>query len=153
MSEDKPLFLFAFADYTGWLFDGEKKRDYDPCDYITLHAMCVFLDVWAKRGGPDDHELRQAVGTLFGATSHYFAKNTKYPAYLQSEHWQTIRGQLLRPLMEAREGGKGPIKCPACGNPGKIHIHHKTYENIGRERSHELAPICAQCHMKEHGIE
>ncbi len=152
MSEDKPLFLFAFADYTGWLNSGTQKRGYDPNEYITLHSMCVFLDLWARRGGPADPELKKAVGTLSQTASHVFAKNTQYPKYLLSDHWKTVRDEVLEPIVAAGKNAKGKPKCPRCGKYSSLQVHHKTYANIGRERAHELEPLCAKCHEKEHGL-
>ena len=36
-----------------------------------------------------------------------------------------------------------------CGSPAE-HVHHKTYDNIGKEAMDDLISMCQSCHSKEH---
>ena len=66
-----------------------------------------------------------------------------YLGYLASEVWQERRA-----LVMARSGGT----CEACGVEPAEHVHHKTYENVGREPLFDLVAVCASCHADLHGI-
>ena len=65
-----------------------------------------------------------------------------YLGYLASEVWQERRA-----LVMARSGGT----CEACGVEPAEHVHHKTYENVGREPLFDLVAVCASCHADLHG--
>jgi hypothetical protein len=76
---------------------------------------------------------------------------TEYALYLQSPHWQTLRRELL-------EGQGYGAWCARCDIPRwlaeiaydqDLHVHHKTYENLGAEENYDLEILCRRCHEIE----
>lgn len=67
--------------------------------------------------------------------------STRYTSYLRSPAWFALRAAHL-----ARYGSD----CKACGKSEKIHLHHKTYDNLGHERPNELVALCESCHRGVH---
>jgi 5-methylcytosine-specific restriction endonuclease McrA len=65
-----------------------------------------------------------------------------YADYLKTHHWRALRTKVL-----ARWSGM----CENCGSARAAHVHHKTYERLGRELLSDLTPLCADCHAAEHG--
>ena len=66
-----------------------------------------------------------------------FGTNKKYR---KSPAWNRKRDQVI-----TRDKGK----CAWCGAEGK-QVHHKTYDNIGRESLSDLVLLCGKCHIGEH---
>lgn len=62
---------------------------------------------------------------------------------LATAHWRKLRKIVL-----SRTDGK----CARCGGGGRIHIHHLSYEHLGREDPEELVALCASCHHAAHDI-
>jgi len=58
--------------------------------------------------------------------------------YLRSAHWRARRARAI-----ARAGGS----CERCGKPGRLEVHHVTYERLGRERDRDLRALCHRCHQ------
>ena len=40
--------------------------------------------------------------------------------------------------------------CEECGTKQDLHVHHKTYDNIGNEPLKDLLLLCLGCHQKAH---
>lgn len=64
-----------------------------------------------------------------------------YADYLQSKWWRVRRKQAI-----ANAGRR----CQRCGIRGKLQVHHKNYERVGRERKQDLEVLCEGCHRGEH---
>jgi hypothetical protein len=64
-----------------------------------------------------------------------------YSKYLQSEHWQETR---LKALERAQN------RCQVCNSPDDLHVHHRTYDNIGKEPLEDLIVLCRPCHYLFH---
>jgi len=64
-----------------------------------------------------------------------------YDEYLRSEHWQEVRKATLAAANN---------RCQWCGSRVALHIHHKTYDNIGHEHDDDLLVVCRECHDKIH---
>ena len=64
-----------------------------------------------------------------------------YRNYLASDHWQTVRDSYL--------ATNGQLCGAGCGRIGQ-HLHHKTYERLGREELTDLILLCASCHENVH---
>ena len=65
-----------------------------------------------------------------------------HSAHLRSEKWARIKARLFQ---------KRGRKCERCGSDQNIHVHHKHYNNLGRERLRNLEILCRNCHAKHHG--
>lgn len=67
----------------------------------------------------------------------------KYNDYLLTDHWKHF-------VNEAHKHYKH--KCIVCDNKeGSLHVHHKTYINLGRETFNDVVLLCADCHRMVHG--
>lgn len=66
---------------------------------------------------------------------------TWYPEYLKSPEWASRRRKVL-----ARCNGI----CEGCGESTAVHVHHKTYDHVGRELLFELVGLCIPCHETCH---
>ena len=64
-----------------------------------------------------------------------------YREYLDSPQWRAKRRWALRRL------GR---KCSVCGSRDRLHVHHKTYKNLFREKLEDLQILCAGCHANTH---
>ncbi len=66
----------------------------------------------------------------------------KYAKYLKSSHWYKVRKQYLANHL---------YRCAKCGmTHGILHLHHKTYKNLGNERMEDLQLLCEDCHSQTH---
>ncbi len=92
--------------------------------YPDFSEACRFReDVWhclLKSLDPEDH-------------------NETYEQYLRSPAWE-----VKRDAVRQRDGGH----C-ICGAPATA-LHHKTYDNIGREPLSDLVMLCEACHERVH---
>jgi 5-methylcytosine-specific restriction endonuclease McrA len=68
-----------------------------------------------------------------------------YVRYLASKTWAARRARYFRTHEKM---------CRACGarsGPRRaIHLHHLTYERLGKERNADLLPLCKTCHLAVH---
>ena len=99
----------------------------------------IFLD-HALKLCPDFEEaglLREEIWHMFlKASNEKYQEN--YRDYLNSPAWYKKRDAVMK-----RDGHK----CAACGSLAK-HVHHKTYDNIGKEPLADLVAVCDVCHPK-----
>ena len=64
--------------------------------------------------------------------------NMPYEDYLKTEHWLHFRAEAIKFFGN---------RCMLCNNDdSKIHIHHKTYKNRGRETFNDVIVLCDKCH-------
>lgn len=68
-------------------------------------------------------------------------RGKNYREYLQSAEWKTRRALAIETA-----GGR----CQLCNAPGPLHVHHRTYERVGREHPGDLTVLCAPCHSRHH---
>jgi 5-methylcytosine-specific restriction endonuclease McrA len=70
----------------------------------------------------------------------------EYRQYIQSPAWRAVRQRYFASGM--------PQECYVCGTPRKpgMHLHHRTYKNLGAERLMDLVPVCPDCHELIHAI-
>lgn len=64
-----------------------------------------------------------------------------YQEYMRSPQWKRKRHQVLTYWNN---------RCGMCYNPGKLQVHHRTYERLGSELITDLIPLCVDCHEKHH---
>lgn len=69
-----------------------------------------------------------------------------YRAYIASAAWRAVR--------ERYWSSKLPQECYVCDAPRLpgMHLHHRTYKNLGTERLMDLVPVCPGCHEVVHQI-
>ena len=70
---------------------------------------------------------------------HYLLKSLDYKNYLESPAWKVKRDKVIE-----RDGGQ----C-VCGTQA-TEVHHKTYNNIGKEPLSDLVALCKECHERVH---
>lgn len=68
-------------------------------------------------------------------------RDSPYAEYLQTDHWQETRKRALK---------RARFKCQLCSRNGTLHVHHRTYENLGDESNADLIVLCESCHGKFH---
>ena len=67
-----------------------------------------------------------------------------YHEYIKSDEWKIRRSMALA---DAR------FRCRLCNSKEKtLHVHHRTYENLGNETLADLTVLCEVCHSKFHDI-
>jgi hypothetical protein len=89
-------------------------------------------------------------------------KRRRYEQHLQSPQWQVIREQKLaeagyRCEFDAIDGdeewltdGDGNInRCPVTD---ELHVHHLTYDSLGREQMKDLKVLCPRHRTLEHAM-
>lgn len=64
-------------------------------------------------------------------------RNFSYRKYLRSKAWRALRKQVL-----IRDG----YRCQKCGSNENLQVHHRTYDNIGREKPEDLVTLCRKHH-------
>lgn len=69
-----------------------------------------------------------------------------YHDFLKTPFWDGVRSYKLR---------NAKYCCELCGKKGVLNVHHKTYENHGREFDRDIADsdlivLCRECHEKFH---
>lgn len=64
-----------------------------------------------------------------------------YLAYLNSPEWRKQRNRALK---------LADYKCARCGSKRRPHVHHLTYERLGKEWDQDLEVLCESCHKGEH---
>jgi 5-methylcytosine-specific restriction endonuclease McrA len=68
-------------------------------------------------------------------------KRMRYAAYLRSPEWADTRRTAVD-----HAGGR----CQLCNKPGRLDVHHRTYERRGNERLSDLIALCRDCHTNFH---
>lgn len=69
----------------------------------------------------------------------------QYAAYLCSEHWRELRKDLLEIQPEC-ERCRLPRWLAELVYDQDLHVHHKTYVNLGHEQPEDLEVLCRRCH-------
>jgi 5-methylcytosine-specific restriction endonuclease McrA len=70
-----------------------------------------------------------------------------YSAYLTSAEWKE------KSDAEKIKAGWRCSNCNYLGNETTLHVHHKTYKNVGNEKPGDLIVLCRDCHSKLHDKE
>ena len=75
-------------------------------------------------------------------------KMEEYDKYLETPHWQEFRRQAFAEQLKTL----GQNCCNRCQKSAvTLHVHHLTYERLGKELIADVEIICGECHHKEHG--
>lgn len=111
----------------------------NSADYLDVCQECK-----DKREREDEEESKKARHLRVERMKYLHSLRTMpYMAYLQTEHWKTLRIEKLRRAL---------WRCELCGEKGwsKLHVHHKHYETRGEEKLADLIVLCENCHAKHH---
>ena len=65
----------------------------------------------------------------------------EYKKYIKSPRWKAVCKRAY-----ATYGRR----CMACRSPKKLHVHHATYDRLGRELIADLRVVCDKCHREIH---
>ena len=88
-------------------------------------------------------QSQKKISTKF-TDSNYFYNNQNvrtYNEYLQTEHWLNLsRDYKVRFPM-----------CEKCRIRKSDDVHHRNYQNLGKERYWDLIVLCRDCHFEKHG--
>lgn len=79
--------------------------------------------------------------TRWGTTEVPRIIKPRYRVHLQSKGWRRVRYLVM---MQAQG------VCEVCGIQWAHHVHHETYERLGRERLTDLLAVCNGCHESIH---
>lgn len=64
-----------------------------------------------------------------------------YKEYLKSQQWDSRRREKLK---------RAGYKCEKCTTTKNLHVHHKTYKRIFKEKMSDLIVLCSICHGLYH---
>lgn len=68
-------------------------------------------------------------------------KRMRYAAYLRTPEWADTR------RIAVDHAGR---RCQLCNKPGRLDVHHRTYERRGNEWLTDLIALCRSCHTNFH---
>jgi len=69
------------------------------------------------------------------------APRSAYDDYLTSKHWYEVRDRAL---------DRAGHRCQMCNSADRLHVHHRTYERLGREDDADVIVLCHRCHQLFH---
>jgi hypothetical protein len=67
-----------------------------------------------------------------------------YQDYIASPEWAAVKARYRASSL--------PQNCAVCDGAPDV-MHHKTYENVGKERLTDIAPLCDSCHTLVHELD
>lgn len=70
-----------------------------------------------------------------------YLRSLPYSEYLKSDHWQSFRKRILK---------SANYTCSICHANESLHVHHRTYENLGDEYYKDVIVLCENCHKLFH---
>lgn len=70
-------------------------------------------------------------------------KKFNYEKYIRSSQWKNRRAIFFQ---------RHDHSCSACTSKRKIHLHHKSYDRVGREPDRDLVALCEICHSEVHRL-
>lgn len=71
-----------------------------------------------------------------------------YERYLLSPHWMRVRADAIRQSPRCQRCGVSGSERPDAG--ATMHVHHRSYSNIWREKPGDIEVLCRVCHMALH---
>ena len=89
----------------------------------------------------DAYYLREELWhTILVESKGIYDHNYAYTTYLQSPAWKGKREQAMN---------RDDHRCALCNNSAE-NVHHKTYDNIGKEPLDDLTSLCKKCYKEFH---
>jgi len=97
---------------------------------------------------PSREEIRRRIADAYAAQLasgglRRYLSSEQYRDYIGSPAWRDRAEQ-------ARE--RAGYRCQLCNRKGELHVHHRTYERLGRELDEDLIVLCAACHKHFHSL-
>lgn len=86
---------------------------------------------------PDDNENSKQ----FNNGTMTILKWCPYDIYLKTDHWQQVRDEALE---------RAGHRCQMCNKADSLQVHHRTYENRGKEQPGDMTVLCRDCHRTFH---
>lgn len=85
-------------------------------------------------------------GITMGNPQTQPVSRSEYRSYINSPSWRSVRERFWASGL--------PKSCYCCGTPRHpgMHLHHRTYKNLGNERLMDLVPLCKPCHDEVHRL-
>jgi hypothetical protein len=118
------------------LLAGKKPKEIEErrkCNATTIHGYWCDNDAVAHEKYCLDH---------LDFTKY---KAPKYKEYIKSNRWK----KFIAPRAREAAGQK----CQLCNQNGKLHVHHRHYDNLGFETyPKDLTVLCGVCHNNFHKI-
>jgi hypothetical protein len=109
-----------------WQEDADRRFDLDDFSY-RLDSFWQFI------------QQLDSDALLDRADPKYQPPN--YLAYLQSKEWKARAWRCKN---------TAAYRCRLCDRAGRLHAHHRTYVNLGRELPSDLLALCRGCHKRHH---
>ncbi len=126
---------------TAFLLFYQLENHYYQYQVVNLDAVIELLDA-SLRLVPDfldAYYLREEVWHIYLVSTKGTAdQDPTYDLYVRSEAWAEKRKQVLK---------RDDNRCVVCNAPAQ-EVHHKTYENIGKEPLCDLSSVCKSCHSE-----
>lgn len=99
-----------------------------------LDAHIQFLDAVISEAHNQIEALKDAKVNIL--------RQMDYQDYLQTDHWKAVRKMMLK---------QSGHRCQLCNASDRVlHVHHRSYENRGRETYTDLIVLCSVCHGQFH---
>jgi hypothetical protein len=68
-------------------------------------------------------------------------RTMSYDQYLRTDHWLKVRDAAIE---------RANRRCALCNSGVNLHVHHRTYDRLGRELPGDLTVLCSACHDRFH---
>ncbi len=108
------------------------ELDCDDPFYDAYWFVCAFPLVTVKHVESEKEARSYAWSTIY---KEYHRRAIK------SDHWKNLRMEAIH---------KAKHRCQLCNAKGRMHVHHRTYANIGSESIDDVIVLCGNCHEKFH---
>lgn len=89
----------------------------------------------------ENAEVTKALSEEGGRRCHQKLLTMPYKEYLETDHWQVVRSRALY---------ADKFRCRVCNSPDNLNVHHRTYEQRGREEPQDVVTLCQPCHQLFH---
>jgi 5-methylcytosine-specific restriction endonuclease McrA len=121
-------------------------RTFNSSSVVTRVDVPVFLDaeaidvLWSRFVGSRKLTAKAELVALWHLENDKVVSwKELYGLYYTSKAWKYLRWKVL-----LRDKG-----CVLCGSKLSLHVDHKQYRGIGKDRLVDLQVLCADCHSKK----
>lgn len=112
---------------------------------LWLNKENELVDDYKKRLYDIKCDINNFLRFFTGKEIKSICDNMQYKDYLQTPYWKATSELAKR---------KAKYKCQLCNNNDKLNVHHRNYDNKGKEINNlnDLIVLCEKCHQKFHNI-